>query len=68
MRFTSVDFPTFGRPTTATRIPPKSVSKDDRAALQNLERDLKTMVFGQDKAIDALAAAIRMSRSGLGNE
>ena len=47
------------------RIPPKSVSRDDRAALQNLERDLKTMVFGQDKAIDALASAIKLARAGL---
>ena len=47
------------------RIPPKSVSKDDRTALKNLERDLKTMVFGQDQAIDALAAAIKMARAGL---
>ncbi len=47
------------------RIPPKSVSKDDKAALQNLERDLKTMVFGQDTAIEALSAAIKLSRAGL---
>ncbi len=47
------------------RIPPKSVSKDDRSALKNLERDLKTMVFGQDKAIQALTAAIKLSRAGL---
>ncbi len=47
------------------RIPPKSVSKDDRTVLKNLERDLKTMVFGQDQAIDALAAAIKMARAGL---
>ena len=47
------------------RIPPKSVSKDDKAALANLERDLKTMVFGQDKAIEALSAAIKLSRAGL---
>src|SRR5215475_2195911 len=47
------------------RSPPKSVSRDDRLALQNLERDLKTMVFGQDKAIDALAAAIKLARAGL---
>ena len=47
------------------RIPPKSVSKDDRTALKNLERDLKTMVFGQDKAIESLAAAIKLSRAGL---
>jgi ATP-dependent Clp protease ATP-binding subunit ClpA len=47
------------------RIPPKSVSKDDRTALMNLERDLKTMVFGQDKAIGALSAAIKLARAGL---
>ncbi|MGH8750939.1 MAG: ATP-dependent Clp protease ATP-binding subunit ClpA [Burkholderiales bacterium] len=49
------------------RIPPQSVSTDDRTALKNLDRDLKAVVFGQDKAIDALAAAIKMARSGLGN-
>ncbi|MBI5331232.1 MAG: ATP-dependent Clp protease ATP-binding subunit ClpA [Betaproteobacteria bacterium] len=49
------------------RIPPKTVATDERNALRNLERDLKAVVFGQDKAIDALAAAIKMSRSGLGN-
>jgi ATP-dependent Clp protease ATP-binding subunit ClpA len=49
------------------RIPPKSVNTDDRNALRTLDRDLKNVVFGQDKAIDALAAAIRMARSGLGN-
>ena len=47
--------------------PPKNVSSDDRDALKNLDRDLKAVVFGQDKAIDALAAAIKMARSGLGN-
>ena len=49
------------------RIPPKTVSSDDRSALKNLDRDLKAVVFGQDKAIDALASAIKMARSGLGN-
>jgi ATP-dependent Clp protease ATP-binding subunit ClpA len=49
------------------RIPPQSVSNDDRQALRNLDRDLKAVVFGQDKAIDALVAAIRTARSGLGN-
>jgi ATP-dependent Clp protease ATP-binding subunit ClpA len=49
------------------RIPPRTVSSDDRNTLKNLDRDLKTVVFGQDKAIDALARAIKMSRSGLGN-
>jgi len=47
------------------RIPPKSVSTDDREQLRNLERDLKAMVFGQDKAIEALAAAIKLARAGL---
>ena len=47
------------------RIPPRSVSKDDRTALKNLERDLKTMVFGQDQAIGALSAAIKLARAGL---
>ncbi|HNO74544.1 MAG TPA: ATP-dependent Clp protease ATP-binding subunit ClpA [Nitrosomonas mobilis] len=49
------------------RIPPQSVSNDDRNKLKTLDRDLKSIVFGQDKAIDALAAAIKMTRSGLGN-
>jgi ATP-dependent Clp protease ATP-binding subunit ClpA len=49
------------------RVPPQHVSADDRSALRNLERDLKTVVFGQDPAIEALAKAIKMSRSGLGN-
>jgi ATP-dependent Clp protease ATP-binding subunit ClpA len=49
------------------RIPSKTVSVDDRESLQRLDRDLKAVVFGQDKAIDALASAIKMSRSGLGN-
>jgi len=47
------------------RIPPKSVSADDKETLKNLERDLKSMVFGQDNAIEALAAAIKLSRAGL---
>jgi len=47
------------------RIPPKQVSRDDRDALSNLESDLKTMVYGQDKAIDALVSAIKLSRAGL---
>ena len=47
------------------RIPPKSVSADDKETLRNLERDLKSMVFGQDEAINALAAAIKLSRAGL---
>jgi ATP-dependent Clp protease ATP-binding subunit ClpA len=48
------------------RIPPASVSSDDRSKLATLDRDLKATVFGQDAAIDALAAAIKMARSGLG--
>ncbi len=50
------------------RIPPKKVSTSDTEALKNLERDLKLVVFGQDEAISALSAAIRMNRSGLGPE
>jgi ATP-dependent Clp protease ATP-binding subunit ClpA len=50
---------------TIARIPPKSVSRDDRTVLKNLERDLKTMVFGQDKAIDSLSSAIKLARAGL---
>jgi ATP-dependent Clp protease ATP-binding subunit ClpA len=50
---------------TMARIPPKSVSRDDREILKNLDRDLKTMVFGQDKAIEALTAAIKLARAGL---
>ncbi len=49
------------------RIPPKAVSSSDRGVLKNLERDLKMVVFGQNDAIASLAAAIKMSRSGLGN-
>ena len=48
------------------RIPPASVSSDDRKQLKTLDRDLKSVVFGQEPAIDALAAAIKMARSGLG--
>ncbi|HEY6510417.1 MAG TPA: ATP-dependent Clp protease ATP-binding subunit ClpA [Burkholderiaceae bacterium] len=48
------------------RIPPASVSSDDRSKLRNLDRDLKSVVFGQDQALEALAAAIKMARSGLG--
>jgi ATP-dependent Clp protease ATP-binding subunit ClpA len=50
-----------------TRVPVHAVSADDRDKLKNLDRDLKAVVFGQDRAIDALAAAIKMARSGLGN-
>jgi len=49
------------------RIPPKSVSRSDKDVLKNLERDLKMVVFGQDKAIKTLGSAIKMSRSGLGD-
>jgi ATP-dependent Clp protease ATP-binding subunit ClpA len=50
------------------RIPPASVTSDDRSKLATLERDLKNVVFGQDPAIEALAASIKMARSGLGKE
>ncbi len=50
------------------RIPAKQVSTSDRDALKNLERDLKLVVFGQDEAISALSAAIKMTRAGLGEE
>ncbi|HEY3919023.1 MAG TPA: ATP-dependent Clp protease ATP-binding subunit ClpA [Stellaceae bacterium] len=50
---------------TIARIPPKSVSRDDKEVLKNLDRDLKTMVFGQDPAIEALVAAIKLARAGL---
>jgi ATP-dependent Clp protease ATP-binding subunit ClpA len=49
------------------RIPSQHVTLDDRGALKNLDRDLKAVVFGQDKAIDALTRAIKMARSGLGH-
>ena len=49
------------------RIPEKTVSHDDKYKLQYLARDLKNMVFGQETAIDALVAAVKMSRSGLGS-
>ena len=49
------------------RIPSKTVSSDDRSSLKTLDRDLKAVVYGQDKAIEALATAIKMSRSGLGD-
>jgi ATP-dependent Clp protease ATP-binding subunit ClpA len=48
------------------RIPPANVSNDDRGKLQTLERDLKSVVFGQDKALEVLASAVKMARSGLG--
>lgn len=47
------------------RIPPKSVSRDDKETLRGLEKNLKTMVFGQDNAIDALVSAIKLARAGL---
>jgi len=50
---------------TMARIPPKSVSTDDREVLQNLESELKRVVYGQDAAIETLAAAIKLSRAGL---
>lgn len=48
------------------RIPAQSVNQDDRSKLQNLDRDLKSVVFGQDAAIEALSASIKMARAGLG--
>lgn len=48
------------------RIPPQTVSSDDRSKLATLERDLKTVVYGQDNAIEVLGSAIKMARSGLG--
>jgi ATP-dependent Clp protease ATP-binding subunit ClpA len=50
------------------RIPPKNVSLSDRDVLKNLERNLKLTIFGQDRAIEALSSAIKMSRSGLGDQ
>jgi ATP-dependent Clp protease ATP-binding subunit ClpA len=50
------------------RIPPRSVSASDKDVLRTLERDLKLTIFGQDKAIEALSSAIKMSRSGLNEE
>ena len=50
------------------RIPAKTINKDDRNALKTLERDLKAVIFGQDKAINSLSSAIKMARSGLGPE
>ena len=49
------------------KIPPRSVSVSDKEQLQNLDRDLKLVVFGQDSAIDTLASTIKLSRSGLGH-
>src|SRR6186713_2734314 len=50
---------------TMARIPAKTVSKDDKAALASLEKDLKRVVYGQDKAIEVLATAMKLSRAGL---
>ena len=50
---------------TMARIPPKSVSSDDKKLLEHLERDLKRVVFGQDKAIEVLSSAMKLSRAGL---
>ena len=50
------------------RIPPKSVSSSDREVLKTLERNLKLSIFGQDRAIEALASSIKMARSGLGDQ
>jgi ATP-dependent Clp protease ATP-binding subunit ClpA len=50
------------------RIPAKSVSSSDREVLKSLERNLKLVIFGQDRAIEALSAAIKMARSGLGDQ
>jgi ATP-dependent Clp protease ATP-binding subunit ClpA len=50
------------------RIPSKQVSTSDREVLKNLERNLKLVIFGQDQAIETLGAAIKMARSGLGDQ
>jgi ATP-dependent Clp protease ATP-binding subunit ClpA len=50
------------------RIPAQNINKDDRSALKTLERDLKAVIFGQNKAIDCLSSAIKMARSGLGSD
>ena len=47
------------------RIPPKAVSKDDAEVLRNLEETLKRVIYGQDKAIEALSASIKLARAGL---
>ena len=51
---------------TMARIPPKTVTADDKNALRTLEADLQRVVFGQDSAISALVSAIKLARSGLG--
>ncbi len=50
------------------RIPPKTVSSNDRDVLKNLDRNLKLVIYGQDKAIDTLSSSIKMARSGLGDQ
>ncbi|HUH48755.1 MAG TPA: ATP-dependent Clp protease ATP-binding subunit ClpA, partial [Mycoplana sp.] len=50
---------------TMARIPPKTVSKDDETVLANLDKELRSVVYGQDLAIDALASAIKLARAGL---
>src|SRR3546814_11952496 len=50
---------------TMARIPPKSVSSDDKKVLESLETDLKRVVFGQNVAIEVLSSAIKLSRAGL---
>ncbi|PLW77292.1 ATP-dependent Clp protease ATP-binding subunit ClpA [Cohaesibacter celericrescens] len=50
---------------TMARIPPKTVSKDDKEVLSSLETNLKRMVYGQDQAIDALTSQIKLARAGL---
>jgi len=50
---------------TMARIPPKTVSKDDAEVLRHLEQTLKTTVYGQDKAIEALSSSIKLARAGL---
>jgi len=50
------------------RIPPQTVNQDDRSKLQTIDRDLRNVVFGQDPAIEALSAAIKMARAGLGKQ
>src|SRR5262249_18808696 len=50
---------------TMARIPPKAVSKDDAEVLRNLQETLKRVVYGQDKAIEALSASIKLARAGL---
>ncbi|MFM8480079.1 MAG: ATP-dependent Clp protease ATP-binding subunit ClpA [Gammaproteobacteria bacterium] len=49
------------------RIPPKTVSSNDKEVLRNLERNLKLVIFGQDRAVETLSSAIKMARSGLGD-